>query len=77
MDYPRRHAQSIRNLSVGNTSSFHLVVTKLDRYGDLGRDKSFPFTQRDYGNIAEFQQSINFLILFLNFPNPSSLSLFF
>lgn len=22
------------------------VVAKLDRYGDLGRDKSFPFTQR-------------------------------
>lgn len=29
------------------------VVAKLDRYGDLGRDKSFPFTPNiDY---AEFQ----------------------
>lgn len=44
------------------------VVTKLDRYGDLGRDKSFPFTQRarlrpplppQYrSRYAEFQRSI-------------------
>lgn len=55
------------------------VVTKLDRYGDLGRDKSFPFTQRARlrlpipPNIDHVTRNSNdllspLLFLFVDFP---------
>lgn len=44
------------------------VVAKLDRYGDLGRDKSFPFTPNIYHVTRNSNSSVESLALFVNFP---------